>query len=605
MPIRVPRTTLQQDPGRRVNTGSVVASPAIGNPAAAAVRPAQQLAGLAAELFQHERDREIETRVLELDIDRRRTDAEVLNRYKQAQGKDAVEQREAAVAEILQNGKRVRTGITDRTVASLWKRQDAALTYAATAELDDHYRRQRAKWEADTQEARADLLVNDLGRVAFGEGYDPATGRLSDEAERTRSSYLDTIGELGSVLGWSSEQVERTRQKADTAAFGQVAQSLISEERFDEASRVLERHGERIDVGLRVRLARDVRVGRSALAEREVTRQRAEKAQLWTLRAADIAAERGGTITEQRAYALDTAEASLRGGRLTTEEYDAVLQRLDRHYRIADENEAAEGKQVITDAERWLNENPLNTLQDNPRLFEAVKRAGALKGVLEFERSGRYSTDPEVLARARAMPDEVLRETPSDRLWVTLRPHLSNGDLDDVMARQARVLGTATAAQLQVISMTDRLEKTARELGILPKNPLQRRSPVQQQEFDAWRFRFNTDLQVWQDRTGKKATPEDVQRMLDLQVRDEVEVVNKGLIWDTTSKTPLARLSDRQTASLVIGTERVQLKRLPEATWSQIAAFLAEKGIEPTARNIAERWVAIGRPGDLEPAGVR
>ena len=602
MVIRVPRTSTPQEPVRQQQPSAIAPVQAISNPAAAAVKPAQQLAGLAADIYQQARDREIETRVSELDIQRRQADAAVVDGYKQALGKDAVDQRGDVVAAILQNSKSVRAGIKDREVAAIWKRQDAALTFAATSELDNHYRQQNLRWQADTQEARADLLVNDLGRVALGEGYDPATGRLSDEAGRTRSAYLDAIGELGSVLGWSKEQVENTRRKADTQALGQVADTLVRQDRFGEAMRVLDRHGDQIDTGTRERLAQQAREGAQRQTAEQRTQLRAEKAQAFTLQVADLAAAEGGTIAEQRAFALATAEWTLRGKKLTAEEYDAAVTRIERHYKQRDETDSAQDRQVQIDAERFLNDNPLATLQDNPQLFEAAKQRGLLKGLLEFERSGRYSTDPEVFARARALPDADLQRIPPDRLWSTLRGHLSNQDLDEIMARQARAIGSPSKEQLHIISMADRLEKTARELHLLPDNPLAKPTPEQQKRFDSWRQQLNTDLEVWQTDHGKKATPEDVQKRLDLQVTDTVEVVSRGFLWDSIERVPLASLPDRQRASVMVGSERIALTRIPEREFAMIGERLSKRGVDPTAQNIAEVWSERGRPGDLVPA---
>lgn len=598
MPIRVPRTVLQQDPTTPQSAQRIVPVQAIGNPAAAAVAPAQRAAGLAAQIYQEDRDREIATHVTELDVQRRQADAQAINGYLQLQGKDAVEARGDALAAIDANSKAVRTGIKDRAVADLWKKQDAALTLAAQSELDAHYRQQRTKWEADTQEARADVLVSDLGRVAFGEGYDPATGRLSREAERTRSAYQDAIGELGRGLGWSPEQVEAARRRADTKAHQGVAEQLIDGERFDEADKFLESNKDRIDPTVQARLGKESRDGARRKAAELHTQAIAEKAQTFALRTSDLAVTHGTTIAEQQAWAESTAEFSYRGGKLTAPEYDAVLQRLDRHYKMRDAQQAATDKQTVLDAEKFLNEHPFSTLDDSPKLFEAAKRSGHLPALLEFQSSGRYATDPDYLAQVRAIPDEDLQRIAPDRLWVTLRPRLSNRDLDDVMARHARARNEATADQLHGISVDDRIEATARSLGILPADPKAKLNPDQKREFDAWRVRVDGDLRAKQAELGKKATTQDLQKLLDLQAKDYVDVVRPGYLWNSTDRVPLSRLPDRSTASVVVGGDRIALNRVGERYWTAIAAFLASKGAEPTAANIVERWVAIGKPGD-------
>lgn len=603
MPIRFPRTTLPQEPAvQRAGGSSIVPFQAIGNPAQPGAQVGDQLAGLASRIYQQERDRELETRVTEIDIARRKADSEVLQGYGLKLGKDAVEGRDAVLAALQENSKQSRSGIKDAALRSAWKLQDDALTLRASEEVYGHFRTQRLAWQADTQEARGEQLIQDLGRVAFGGGYDPATGRLSDEAERTRSSLLDSVQELGAMQGWSPERIEVARRGVESRALEQVAQSLIQQDRFDEALKVLERHGDRIDVGVR-----DTMIGQARAAHS--TQLRAAKAQSFTLQVADMATSRGGSVADQRAFALSTAEYSYRGKKLSVEEYDDVLQRMERHYGIRDRQEAATQRQTITAAERFLFENPTAVLSDDPKLLEKAKSSGSLRALLSFQESGRYATDPEAFARVRGMTDTQLRTVSADRLWVTLRPHLSNQDLDVVMARHARAAGNATPDQLHVITISDRLEKTARVLRHLPADPGERPGVEQQLRFDAWRAQFNTELQEWQTRHGKKATPEDVQQRLDLQEKDMVVVsVTQSLLgmdwaWpDTIERVPLASLPDRGEAWVVAGEERVALKRIPEREWSDIAAKLDARGVDPTAQNIAEVWVERGRPGDLQAA---
>jgi hypothetical protein len=595
--IRIPRTSLAPEPqGPSVAPRSTIATGApVTNPAAELARPASQAAALAARIYQDERDREIQTRVVELDIERRRSDADVLAGYFDAQGKDAVERRGQVMQALQANSKRVREGIQDRTVAEVWRLQDQQLTDSAMQQIDGHYRRERTRWQVDTQAARAELLVSDLGRVAFGEGFDPATGRLSVEAERTRSAFHDTIGELGALQGWSSERIEAERRKADSAAFGQVAESLLRGGSFEAAQRVLEAHGDKIDVGLRDRLLQSAREGIEQRTAAQATAQRAQKAQSLALKFADEAAGRGGSIDEQKARALSTAEWTFRGKRITADEYDSIVQRLDRHFRIRDEQDAAASKQTIVEAERFLQENPLSTLEDRPELFERVKKQGHLRSLLEFQRSGRYSTDPEVWARFRGRSDQELRAMPADRLWVQLRPRLSNADLDDAMARHARANNAANSDQLHIISVNDRVELAARQMGILPKSPGDKPSPRQQQDFEEWRARVDRDLQTWQERHGKKATPEDVQRMLDVQVEDVVKQMVPGMLYGANTETVhMSRLPNRSVNTFVqVGGRQVWLSQITDEEWEKTSAQLTKDGVLPTARNIVDKLLQI------------
>lgn len=622
MPIRVPRTSLPQEPQRPSAAGgqAIVPVQAIGNPAAAMVRPVQQAAGLAAELYQEDRTREIQTRVLEVDIERRRADAAVVDQYRQMQGKDAVERRGEVMAAITENSKRIREGIKDRSVADVWATQDEPLTFAAQQQIDDHFRGQSLRWKADTQEARVDLLVSSVGRVAFGEGYDQS-GQLSVEAERTRSAYLSTIGELGGVLGWSTEQVERYRRKADTAAYGQVAESLIRQERFDEATKVLDRHSAAIDVGTRDQLAQQARDGRTTLSERarrEVVKDTAAKLALRLIRdaktpalpddAVSIAGPRFGPPVPPVEYAQAILNQALEADGINAELRDLTMAYVEKAVDADMKREAGEAKQVVIAAERFLDENKLATLESNPRLFEAAKRHGVLEGLREYQKNHRYGTDPLAVVEAEAIPDSVLVTTDPVVLWRKYRLRLGNQHLDALMSRRDRAMGKATDDQLYALSLKERIARAARTVGILPPNEHTTTSQAQQENSDAWSLKLEGYIKAAYP--GKKPTIAEAQKVIDGVATDHVQrFVDEpwyNALWfgsnDHYITEPLSVVpGGRKNASIVIGGERIELARVPESEWDANAEELRKSGVlQPSTRAIVELWVREGKPGDTK-----
>lgn len=421
MPLYVPRTTAPQGPGKPSMAGSSIAPvPTLGGPAAAAVAGVgQQLAGRAADIYQQERDREIETRVRELDVQRRTADAEVLNGYRQALGKAAVDGRGEAMAAISSNSARVREGIADREVARAWGQQDARLTLAAQDELDGHYRQQNIKWQADTHEARADLLVSDLGRVAFGEGFDPATGRLSAEAERTRSAYRDELTRLGGLMGWDASVTETHLREADSAAFGQVAETLVRQGRWSEAQAVLEQHRERIEEGPRQQLMGMAREGverQAAVAEKR--------------RVADVglrlSLELGGAgiLTDQ----VDEIDARWKDGKITTEErHEAVKLLTDADSREFTAS-TRERNAALQAAQEWSQQNPQGPRDPNlvgppasadlrplpPELAVRLERSGARRAYdIWRAEGGQWTMKPEGRQAMLSWGDAQLRSFPT------------------------------------------------------------------------------------------------------------------------------------------------------------------------------------------------
>lgn len=441
MPIRVPRTTLPQQPqqaplGAGPNPAASVAP--VGNPAGAVVQGAQQLAGLAGQLMQQQRDLEVMTQVAEIDMARRRADADVVNAYSQLTGKAAVEQRETALR-ALEKNRKIGSAATDKTVRDLWEAQDKRLTAATTLELDGHFRRENLRYQVDTQASRAELLQQDLGRVAFGEGYDPATGRLSDEAERTRSAYRDAIGTIGQLQGWSAERVEVERRKADNAAIGQVAQQLLTEERLDEADALLKAHGDKLDLGTRQALERE--------SQRRKNDRQAFDAARW-------AEKQPGNLVDQ----IEALNRYTEGGEMSLQVRDAAEQRLRAAESLQWQTKMREGNAAIDEMEQFAQLNRTGTYDELPlAMRQQIETSGRETAARNwFQQGGQFTTTTEGLDFLLAANDDFLLRNSRESI-VAMRQWVSPGDLAGVLRRWDSVHGAAIEAQAKAGRLPDGL----------------------------------------------------------------------------------------------------------------------------------------------------
>lgn len=430
MVIRVNRTVLPQGPqGGLLNASPLpAASRPIGNPAGLAAQGAGELAGLAADLFQRQRDQNLMTQLAELDMERRRADADVLGAYGELTGKAAVEQRAEAMRALEANSTRIRRKVTDKTLAGAWAQQDAALSASATARLDLHFRRENTRWQVDTQAARAELLAQDLGRVAFGEGYDPATGRLSDEAERTRSAYLDAIGTLGQLQGWSSERVEAERRKVDGAAMQQVAHSLLAEERFDEADALLKAHGDKLDPRQRDRIAA------------ENSRRRGDRQ---AFEAARWAEQQPGGLVQQ----IEALNRFVEGDVMSLEVRDQAERRLRAAEDLQWQDRMRGGNAALEQMEQFAQLNRTGTYDALPiemrQQLEATGRDVAAKNW--FQQGGQFVTTTEGMDFMLRMDDDAMLRATRDELQAA-RMFLSPGDLAGMLNRWDRLHGAVAKA---------------------------------------------------------------------------------------------------------------------------------------------------------------
>lgn len=601
MVIRIPRTSLQPETGASslAPRSTIATGSPINNAAAEMARPAGQAAELAARIYQQQRDEEILARVLELDTERRRADAEVVSSYQQQFGRHAVDQRGAALARITDNSKRLQASIGDAAVRRAWQAQDAALTESALNQLDGHYQRQRVAWIVESHQERAEQLVTDFQRLAFGEGYGRAKGEVAFDAENVRSAYRDSIARLGDGMGWTEERITNELRKADGAAFGQLAEVLLREQRFEEAQALAERHADKFDPTAQARVAEAAREGIERQAEAGRLQALDDKAQGLALKFADEAAGNGGSIAQQKARALSTAEWTFRGKRISADEYDSIVQRIERHYRIRRDQDAETDSNLLGQAQQWLLDHPLAGVTHMPPELRAhLRQRNLLPTVIAFAENGhRYATNPEVLdAMRRRSPDEWRSRSWAD--WaVELRGDLSDQHLKVAQAMHEQAVGQATRQGRRFISLDRRLEQFGMELGMLPKH-----RPARFDERQAFDTLFLTevepDLQQLQKDLGRDLTDEEVQRKLDALLTDKLEV-------DGVEKRVLtASPEDIKLGSVLVNGERVVYSTIESSVRNKLAALLVEDGAAPSVENIIREWIDAGRPKDLHDAKI-
>jgi hypothetical protein len=639
MVIRIPRTSLQPETGASslAPRSTIATGSPINNAAAEMARPAGQAAELAARIYQQQRDEEILARVLELDTERRRADAEVVSSYQQQFGRHAVDQRGAALARITDNSKRLQASIGDAAVRRAWQAQDAALTESALNQLDGHYQRQRVAWIVESHQERAEQLVTDFQRLAFGEGYGRAKGEIAFDAENVRSAYRDSIARLGDGMGWTEERITNELRKADGAAFGQLAEVLLREQRFEEAQALAERHADKFEPTAQARVAAAARegIGRQAEASRrqaiadESTRLAMKLAvQMETVdlplivgtfeQASDPA--RRGEMTELPAIKprqprsetplefFDRARRELDqqflNGRISAELRDATFDRLREDYRMRREKAAETDSNLLGQAQQWLLDHPLAGVTHMPPELQAhLRQRNLLPSVIAFAENGhRYATNPDVLdAMRRRSPDEWRSRSWAD--WaVELRGNLNDQHLKVAQAMHEEAVGQATRQGRRFISLDRRLEQFGMELGHLPK--FRTATFAERQAFDQVILsQVDPVLQQRQKDLGRDLTDEEVQRELDTLLTDKLQVAGSMYGYNEV-RVLTASPEDIKRGSVLVDGERVVYSTIESSVRNTLAALLVKDGDAPSVENIIKEWIEAGRPKTLQDAKI-
>jgi len=623
----IPRTNLPrpvQSP-TLTSRSSIVPVRDIGGAADAVAAGLNPIARRAAALYQEERDRDVQTQVLAKDTESRRAVQKIVGEYLDKRGQNAVEARAAALASLESNSQQILGEVANPDVRSRLKEQDAAITTAAMAQIDGHYRRERTTAQVNTLAERGGLMIDDMQNVALGEGFDAKTGRLPDEAYRVRAGYHGTIDELGSLMGWTPEQVQAKKREADTKALGGVAQSLLDRERFDDAAKILETHGDAIEPNLRTRLmaraqkgAEHVRVNDQAFTLAQAISQQPGKSLDEQIAMVD---ERVGKETTIRV--LGTPIATLPP--ISVEVRDATVERLQRSYEVRKRAQDDSLRSAIADAEAWLVDNPDQPIRSMPvALYDTLKTNGRLDQLQTFAANHRYFTDPAALTEVRAMGDRGELANLSESDFANRFAHrLDPQDWTYAQALRARATRVERQDPTQVVTTRDRLQRAAQQLNILPPEG-QEPSGAQQQAFQRMRFDFNDRLLQWQSAHGRKATDAEVAALLDLQVADIVRVDNGGWLGDGWARAFVSEYSQGLLASpsgseamplmnvpkdkvgeayAMVGAEKVRTRDIREDVVGVIAEDLRLSGKPATFANIAARWVAVGKPKSAGPQG--
>ena len=292
--------------------------------------------------------------------------------------------------------------------------------------------------------------------------------------------------------------------------------------------------------------------------------------------------------------AYDKLDDMFARGNISAEVRDATRARIAQQERQEQANVAEFRQSVMADSERWLSENPLSGIDAlPPHLFTQLQVHGLLGDLAGFADGRRYTTDPEAAARLLAVPDDQLRQMSPQEVYVMGRGKLNNQDLRYLQARHAKAIGQATPEIRRVITVQDRVKRTARQLGILPRGS-RRMSGAEQERWEQFQFRFNEDLERWQRTNGREAGDDDIQKMLDLMVEDEVFEV--GSLWDSAPRPLVTFGDDVEDVAVAVQGETVMLRDIPAPVKQTIGNYLRERGIPATSQQVANWWIAAGRP---------
>lgn len=514
--------------------------------------------------------------------------------YDYARGKDAVDRHPQVLKQIEEAYQRALADADDDELDLVMPAAEARRREAIA----------RANHRRET-EGRTYLIGETAAQAqAFGNEYSQA--KLDGQEERARARKvlaLQEVDEHSHLMGWPLDgpQATAARLSATTAMHQQVLDRMVVDGRAADAAAYLEASRGEIDPEVLPRV--------QGAVERATTGLRASHlAGQIEARVMQRVTENRGTLSEPPAPSpLDPlhrlAEAGemvnelVSNGSLSPAEAKATADVLQSNILRRAADEARVGRQSLDGALDMLRQNPLGGVTAlSPVLQEDLARRGLLESARSFVSNGGAfrTSDPSLVAAALALPDETLRSLSADSVYVALRGRLSDPDLKVVMARHAVANGSKEEKDRSVLSLNDKLERTAKTLGILPTT--RTTTPRERDAYDLFREEVDRQIQAFSAAHKREPTDEEIEQMLALKVADKVRM-DSGW-FGSTRETPLRSLPAERTADayVMVGNERVQMTAIPPDVSARIAENIQARGSLPTFQTIAELWVAMGRP---------
>lgn len=327
------------------------------------------------------------------------------------------------------------------------------------------------------------------------------------------------------------------------------------------------------------------------------------------------------------AAALATLDKRFEAKKITVGVRDSARAEISTAERARQEVLANAGNVLMDEARSWLAKHPLSTpKQLPPATLVAVRAIGKEAELVAFARNNTIVTDQAALLELDALRDSgKFTDLSFTQLRLRFRGRLDDQDWGVAQALHAQALGSRDPKHAYQVDVDDRIKEAARVLNVLPRTSGSgERGAIDPEKTTKWfdfRDRAADLIQLFEQTElgGKrKASPKEVQSILDAAVLDEVWV-DTG--WDKrrsvltlAGDNPLTRDVDENEmhrAYVIVEGEKdpVYLKSIPvgdefnpgpakliparmlEHNRRMIAEGKPEKVRAITQQAIAEAWV--------------
>lgn len=424
--------------------------------------------------------------------------------------------------------------------------------------INSHVAKEYGDYQVGVQQGTIATATQQMG-YAWGD---------AEAIGQSRNAIKAAVAEQGRLQGWSAQQVEANTVAALSPGHAIVIASAVDAGKLDYAREYMKQVQGELTPQARLKITETLDAGdfekrTQDAADSIYTKHKGNTAAaLAEVRATMSGKEEDATV--QRIKAMDAERVALR----ERSQRDAA----DRAWQLV-----ASGQRVP------------------PSLLTAMDGRDAMAVTRQQNEGSPVKTDVSKWLEFTNKSPAQLAEMDPTTLLRDYRASFSDADLRNanemiLAAKGLHGKGKGSNDGLQLMSTTDLIKRSAREMGILPKTG-DKIKPEQDAAFLQFQDAMQTKVNAWEAANGKKASPEVLAAML------QEEKVNKVRldVWGTDPERAVISLTPEEQgkAYVVVPDGReVKLATIPIDYRASAIRRIRAKGLAPTEQLIASMWAA-------------
>ena len=217
----------------------------------------------------------------------------------------------------------------------------------------------------------------------------------------------------------------------------------------------------------------------------------------------------------------------------------------------------------------------------------------------EAEKIGKkpkIENNAQVWAAIMTLPKAELAKFTPTTFYNAFRSGLDEAHMEKGYALVEAAKGAISdPKRLEIFTITERIKAGARTLELLPVDG-GKPTKEQAEGFALFQQKVEQRLRVFEDQVKRKASPDDLQKIID-EISNDTVSLYRGAWFDKT-KVPTYAISDdnKMNAYVSVNGERIYVKAIPDAVRGVIVSEMQKAGRPVSERAIAEIWVKQGKP---------